>query len=108
MRRAEQLAEALAYVDGCLASSAVADFERRLEADPVLKGEIELWRLTPDGRDTGHIRSSPPPPQPPNELPPKRRATLPAKPIPPLNDPAGWLTQRVPMGQEQLVVGGHR
>ena len=64
-------------------------------------GEVELWRLGPDGRDTGHIRSLSKPIEPPFEP----RAALPPKPIPPLNDPNGWLTQRVPMGQETLLVG---
>ncbi len=44
MRRSEDIAEALAFVDGCLKPKAGADFERRLAADPELKRQIEVWR----------------------------------------------------------------
>ena len=44
MRRSEDIAEALAYVDACLSPNAAADFERQLDADPDLRRQVETWR----------------------------------------------------------------
>ena len=48
MRRPEDTALALSYVDGCLAPSAIADFERRLADDGELKSDVELWKTQND------------------------------------------------------------
>ena len=44
MRRSEDIAEALAYVDDCLSPAAAADFQRRLDSDPDMQRQVELWR----------------------------------------------------------------
>lgn len=44
MKRPEDVALALSYVDNCLAPSAIADFERRLVADPELGAQVAVWR----------------------------------------------------------------
>jgi len=44
VRRSEDFAEAFGYVDACLSPSATAAFERRLESDPDLKRQVEVWR----------------------------------------------------------------
>lgn len=44
MRSPEDIAEALAYADGCLPAKAAAALERRLEGDAALKRDIEGWR----------------------------------------------------------------
>jgi hypothetical protein len=48
MKRPEDVAMALSYVDNCLAPSAIADFERRLAAEPELSALVAVWRQQND------------------------------------------------------------
>ena len=48
MKRPEDVAMALSYVDNCLAPSAIAEFERRLTAEPELSALVAVWRQQND------------------------------------------------------------
>lgn len=48
MKRPEEIAMALSYVDHCLAPSAIADFERRLANDAELGAQVAVWRQQND------------------------------------------------------------
>ncbi len=74
-------------------------------------GEVELWRLGPEGREVDHVRAphapkikAPRAPQPPGSLAPGISAPK-TRPIPPLDDPGGWMTRRVTWRGQTLLVG---